>query len=128
MRHQSNAHPDCYDSVDDQTPRQRLIRAFKTTSETSRPFFANIVLWRDATVHRISPLVIVHSPGAPENTPRNQQEIKLLDDPDPDLWDAISQADKQSLRWVEPLHFHNQWKPKLLSFCGDMCDELKQSQ
>lgn len=83
----------------------------------------NIIDWRDAAVHRLTPLVIVTSPGPPEKTPRDKIEINMVAQPDAEV-STIVKAPK-NIKWVEPLHFPKKWHSQLLSFCKEVCSDIR---
>jgi hypothetical protein len=85
--------------------------------------FSEIVKWRDAAVHRLTPFVITHSPGSPEKVPREKLEIKIADQPDTDISVIVKRA--KDIRWIEPLDCHKQWREQLLDFCEQVCLDIR---
>lgn len=88
-----------------------------------RPLFDEIIEWRDAAVHRLTPFVITHSPGAPGKVPREKMEIKMVDQPDAEV-STVVKAPK-NIRWVEPLHYHRKWQSQLIEFCKEVCLDIR---
>jgi len=82
-----------------------------------------IIDWRDSAVHRHTPFCVVHSPGRPEVTTRDKQEIKLANQLDADIYKVVTMAD--TIQWVEPLHFYNKWHSQLIDFCADICLDIR---
>jgi len=83
----------------------------------------DIVELRDSAVHRVTPFVIVHAPDSPDKTPRNKQEIRMIPEPDTELSTFVKNHEK--INWVKPLHFHNEWKNRLIEFCEEVCLDIR---
>jgi hypothetical protein len=80
-----------------------------------RGFTADVVRWRDAAVHRTTPLVVVDANmdqigfKPPDQILRHEVRIIMAADPDADFsifGDALP-------RWVDPMDRPNEWRPKL---------------
>ena len=106
-------------------------RQLKETCATVYSRFASfkglsrdIIDWRDAAVHRLTPLVIIHSTSSPKETPREKIEIKMVAQPDAEIRDIVKAP--KNIRWVEPLHFHKKWHSQLLSFCEEVCSDIRE--
>ena len=82
-----------------------------------------IIDWRDSAVHRHTPFVLVRSPGKPDRTPREKQEIKLANRLDMDLYTVVEMAD--SIEWVEPLYYYKKWQDQLIDFCSEICLDIR---
>lgn len=82
-----------------------------------------IVNLRDSAVHRVTPLVIVHTLDGPDKTPRDKQEIRMVLEPDTALSTFVKNREK--IKWVKPLHFHNKWKSCLIEFCEAICLDIR---
>ena len=63
-----------------------------------KSLFSEIVEWRDAAVHRLTPFVITHGPGSPDKVPRQEFEIKMVDQPDTDISVIVKRA--KDIRWI----------------------------
>jgi len=85
--------------------------------------FDEIIKWRDAAVHRLTPLVIPHSPISPSKARREQISIKVVSQPEAEI-SMVAKAPK-SIPWVEPLYFYKQWQNKLIEFCREVCLDIK---
>lgn len=85
--------------------------------------FGEIVKWRDAAVHRLTPFVVTHVPGSPENIPREKMVIKMVDQPDTDISVIVKRA--KDVRWMDPLDCHKQWRDHLLGFCEQVCLDIR---
>jgi hypothetical protein len=88
-----------------------------------KSLFSEIVEWRDAAVHRLTPFVITHSPDSPEKVPREKLEIKMVDQPDTDISVIVKRA--KDIRWIEPLDCHKRWREQLLGFCEQVCLDIR---
>jgi hypothetical protein len=84
-----------------------------------------IVQWRDASVHRSTPLVVVHSSGPPESARPGAIRIRMVADPNARI-ERIIDTPKDVL-WLDPLHLHEVWRPHLVSFCDALCSEIQES-
>ena len=85
--------------------------------------FKEIVIWRDAAVHRLTPFVLTVSPGRPDEVPREKLEIKMVGQPDTEISTVVRGG--KNISWVEPLHYHQQWKEQLVEFCNAVCLDIK---
>ncbi len=90
-----------------------------------RPICNQVVRWRDASVHRATPLVVVHSPGPLDNAPPEAIQIRMVADPNAKL-EKIIDAPNDVL-WLDPLQLYDTWRPELVSFCEALCTEIKES-
>ena len=87
-----------------------------------KDLFDEVIKWRDMSVHRIKPIVILHSPGPPEKAPAEKLEIKLL--ADYNQFGIIPSGKK--LAWYKVLELHYKWYPKFLELCELICEDIKQ--
>jgi len=85
--------------------------------------FKEIIVWRDAAVHRLTPFVVTHSPDEPSKVPREKKKIKMVAQPDTEISTVVKAT--KSISWVDPLHYHRQWKSQLLNFCNDVCVDIR---
>ena len=88
-----------------------------------RTWYASVRQWRDSAVHRVSPFVIVHSPGAPETAPAEAICIKMVDEPDTAVRELVNRR-AASIRWVEPMHYPNEWQTKVLDNLQLVCEDI----
>lgn len=88
-----------------------------------KPLSNEIVKWRNAAIHRMTPLVIMHSPDRPDMVPREKVEIKMVNQPDAAI-STIAKALKD-VQWVEPLYYHRQWQSQLIEFCKEVCLDIR---
>ena len=88
-----------------------------------RILFKEVIRWRDAAVHRLTPFVITHSPGRPDKTPREKIEIKMADQPDAEISTVVKTP--KSISWVDPLHYHRKWQSQLIEFCKEVCLDIR---
>lgn len=78
-----------------------------------------VVLWRDAAVHRVTPLVAVASTKDPDSWfPR----IRVLLEPDIDVPRFFT--DPTPGTWVDPFYFYRRWQEGLLAFCGEVAADI----
>lgn len=85
--------------------------------------FDEIVEWRDAAVHRLTPFVVTHSPSNPDEVPREQLEIRMVAQPDTDISEVVKKAG--NIQWVECLYHHKKWRKQLIDFCGELCFDIR---
>jgi hypothetical protein len=85
--------------------------------------FNEIIVCRDAALHRITPLAIVHSPGEPGKTPLEKQKVMVVAKPDADYATIVKTP--TNIQWVNPLHYHGKWQGELIKFCGEICLDIK---
>lgn len=95
-------------------------------NERYAPFqilFKEVIKWRDAAVHRLTPFVVTHSPGEPGKVPREKMEIKMVDQPDTEISTVVKTP--KSISWVDPLHYHRKWQSQLIEFCKEVCLDIR---
>ena len=85
--------------------------------------FSEIIIWRNAALHRITPLAIVNSPDEPGRTPLEKQKVMVVAKPDADYVTIIKAP--TSIQWVNPLHYHLKWQGELIKFCGEICLDIQ---
>lgn len=90
-----------------------------------RPICNEVVQWRDASVHRATPLVVVHSPGPPDSAPPEAIRIRMVADPNARLERLIDTPN--DVLWLDPLQLYDTWRPNLESFCGALCTEIQEA-
>ena len=90
---------------------------------TFKSLIEDIIKWRDAAVHRLTPFVVTHSPGEPGKVHREKMEIKMIAQPDAEISMVVKTP--KSIPWVEPLHFHKQWQSQLIAFCKEVCLDIQ---
>jgi hypothetical protein len=76
-----------------------------------RTIVQDIVKWRDAAVHRTHPLVMVHSPGPPEESPREAITVRVIADPDVNFGHVLDPGSE--FQWMDPLALHRRWRSSL---------------
>lgn len=85
--------------------------------------FSEIVRWRDAAVHRLTPFVVTHIPGSPEKIHREKFAIRMVDRPDIDVSVVVRKA--KHIGWMDPLDCHRKWREHLLGFCEQVCLDIR---
>ncbi len=107
---------------------QRLEKDHGDVFARYKPFRAwmtgEVIVWRDAAVHRLAPLVIpVVVRDAAGLVDANTMQFEFPLDPDIDnaqLW----ASHPPSLKWVAPLHFHQEWRDRFVYFCSEVCHDI----
>jgi hypothetical protein len=87
-----------------------------------QPFYEDIIRWREAAVHRFTPMVVVHTPTDPPNAPREQMVLKTVAHTEPDFGQMIRSP--LDVEWSDPLGLHIQWQPKFIMLCCYICDDI----
>jgi hypothetical protein len=77
----------------------------------------DIIKWRDAAIHRETPLVLLHTHGLKDGV------IKVATDPEPN-WQKLLES-PLSIPWVDPLYFHEKWLNQLFDFCQEVCLDIR---
>lgn len=85
--------------------------------------FDEIVMWRDAAVYRLTPLILTNNHGHLNTAPQEKWGIKMVARPDITVSTVVTTP--RSVQSVEPLHFHEQWKNSLLEFCKEVCSDIR---
>ncbi|HEV8241101.1 MAG TPA: hypothetical protein VGS57_17180 [Thermoanaerobaculia bacterium] len=112
--------------------RGRFWNTLQATSSASftkfksfRSLCDEVVRWRDASVHRSTPLVLVHSPGYPDDAPRSEITIRMVATPGATPAAVVSTG--AAVPWLGPLELHDRWRPHLISLCVELCSEIQGS-
>ncbi len=96
----------------------RADQAARTRYELFASFVGEVVAWRDASVHRVTPLLVVHSDHDPiETAPRKEVEIRMASRPDVTLA-TFPGTDAQ--HWTDPLAIPNLWRRRFLDLCREI--------
>ncbi len=88
-----------------------------------RKIMDEIIDWRDAALHRAAPLVVTKLGRDPQTNICHIIGYEMADEPEPDPVKVFSHD--KSLNWVDPLHFHNKWRPSLLQLCEETCRDIE---
>lgn len=88
-----------------------------------RLFFNEVLRWCDETVLRIPPLSVSHHQFGPYSN--REMHLRLLDETNLDFPQMT--AELMHVNWLDPLALHDGWKPKLLSLCEKLCQEIEVS-
>lgn len=113
-------------------PREQDLRkgkfwtALKVASPTShdrykslRGMCEDVVLWRDAAVHRAAPLAILHlTTEQRDNWQPEKGLIKIHAVPD---WRGGKVGNPP--KWLNPLDKHKEWRPRLMKLCELICED-----
>jgi hypothetical protein len=86
-----------------------------------RLFFNEVLRWSDETVTRIPPLLLSHAHFGPFSN--REMHLRVLDEAHLDLPQLM--ADPMRLNWLDPLVLHDRWKPRLLTLCERLCQEIE---
>lgn len=106
-----------------------ILQAASSTSFTRfngfRALCTEVVHWRDASVHRTTPLVMPHSPGPPGDAPRSEVAIRMV--ATPGATPVVVAGTGATVSWLSPLDLHDRWRPSLIALCGELCAEIQES-
>jgi len=103
---------------------KKIVHAEPSTTDRYHKYediYDEIIFWRDSSIHRVSPLVMVHTSGPPENTPKEMQSIKLLAEPDQFGFEFNSKSNK----WCDVLELHHKWRPAFINLCENVLSDIK---
>ena len=83
-----------------------------------------VIVWRDAAVHRLAPLVI----AAVDRNAEGEIDAKTMRfefplDPDQDYARLWAEGGK-TCDWADPLHFHKLWRDRFVAFCSHVCSDI----
>jgi hypothetical protein len=85
-----------------------------------RLFFNEIMRWQTETVYRVPPLVILQ--GQHGHLPGREVQLRVADDT---AWELPQMAaEPHRVNWIDPLELYTRWKPRLLSLCEKVCQDL----
>lgn len=86
-----------------------------------RLFFAEVMRWQHETVYRVPPLVVLQ--GQHGHLPGREAMLKVADDT---AWELSQMAaEPHRVNWIDPLELYTRWKPRLLSLCEKVCQDLR---
>ncbi|GIV75646.1 MAG: hypothetical protein KatS3mg050_0040 [Litorilinea sp.] len=88
-----------------------------------RLFFSEVQRWYNGMVHRIPPLVVLHSHYG--HRPQRELLLKVADTMEADL-EAIAR-EPYRVDWIDPLELHSRWKPRFLALCEKICQDIAQN-
>jgi hypothetical protein len=97
--------------------------------QTLQPFFKEIIEWRDFSVHRLTPIVVVSGPTnarqgkSPSEINRSDVNIQMVANPDVYPNDLIKEG--LGVSWMHPPDLHLVWRPKLVQFCEYLCADIE---
>jgi hypothetical protein len=86
-----------------------------------RLFFNEILRWYTETVYRIPPLIVLH--GHYGNLPGRDAQLKVVDESNLEL-DQMA-LEPYRVNWIDPIDLYTRWKPRLLSLCEKVCQDLE---
>ncbi len=88
-----------------------------------RLFFAEVMRWQTETVYRVPPLVVLQ--GQYGHLPGREAQLKVADDT---AWELPQMAaEPHRVNWIDPLELYTRWKPRLLSLCEKVCQDLQEN-
>ncbi len=88
-----------------------------------RLFFAEVMRWQAETVYRVPPLVVLQ--GQYGHLPGREAQLKVADDT---AWELSQMAaEPHRVNWIDPLELYTRWKPRLLSLCEKVCQDLQEN-
>jgi hypothetical protein len=89
-----------------------------------RALAKEVVRWRDAAVHRLTPLLMVQGPGHPAKTAPDLMKIRMLATPDATFSTLFDNP--ASTQWIEVLALHDAWSPQFLALAESACQDLNE--
>ena len=89
-----------------------------------KAFSGEVVRWRDAAVHRIAPLVVVHVRRHPAQVRPEEREVKMAAAPDLDMVQLLLDGPR-TVQWKDPLDLHREWRPRFVCLCQEICDDVR---
>jgi len=91
-----------------------------------RPLFIDVIRWRDAAIHRSTPLVVVTLPGPPSRETLKAGTPKLSADPSRDVAHlaGLFPSPDNYQEWLEPLALCKRWRPAFVAVCAHVCTWL----
>ena len=88
-----------------------------------RLFFNEVMRWQAETVYRVPPLVVLQ--GQYGHLPGREAQLKVADDAS---WELPQMAaEPHRVNWIDPLELYTRWKPRLLSLCEKVCQDLQEN-
>jgi hypothetical protein len=88
-----------------------------------RLFFNEVMRWQSETVYRVPPLVVLQ--GQYGHLPGREAQLKVADD---SAWELSQMAaEPHRVNWIDPLELYTRWKPRLLSLCEKVCQDLQEN-
>lgn len=87
-----------------------------------RLFFNEVWRWQHETVYRVPPLVILQ--GQHGHLPGREVQLKAADDAAMELTQMA--AEPHRVAWIDPLELYARWRPRLLSLCEKICQDLQE--
>ncbi len=98
-----------------------LVPAVQRRYHPLRLFFNEILRWQHETVYRLPPLVVLHSHYG--HLPGRDAQLRVVDDIHFEL-DQLAQ-EPYAANWIDPLELYSRWKPRLLSLCEKVCQDIE---
>jgi hypothetical protein len=90
-----------------------------------RPWILSVVEWRDAAVHRVTPLTMTSQPRDSQgNLLPWTVQLCLAPNVDNHGFARHIRARSTSIKWGHPLHFHRLWRDNLVALCDDVCIDI----
>ncbi|MCX6044545.1 MAG: hypothetical protein NT075_05485 [Chloroflexi bacterium] len=86
-----------------------------------RLFLNEVWRWNNEAVLRVPPLMVSHQHFGQFSS--REMHLRALDDPAVDFSQVL--GDPTRLNWIDPLHLHDRWKPKLLALCEKICVDIE---
>jgi hypothetical protein len=86
-----------------------------------RLFFNEILRWQHETVFRLPPLIALH--GHYGHLPGRDAQLRVVDDINFNLEQLAHEP--YGVNWIDPLELYARWKPRLLSLCEKVCQDIE---
>lgn len=82
--------------------------------------------WRDYSIYRVTPIVILVGPGDRGQIPDEAFNIMLINELNADMNIMVNK--KGTPKFVHPLYHHKKWKKTMLKLCDKICEDIINSQ
>ena len=86
-----------------------------------RLFFNELLRWCNETAAHVPTLMVSYQHFGQFSS--REMHLRALDDPTADLGQML--VEPLRLQWIDPLHLHDRWKPKFLSLCEKVCEDIE---
>ncbi len=86
-----------------------------------RLFFNELLGWCNQTMSHVPPLLVSYQHFGQFSS--REMHLRALDEPVVDLPEMMSAPTR--LAWIDPLHLHDRWHPKLGVLCEKVCQDIE---
>ncbi len=93
--------------------------------ETLHSWMRDVIQWRDSSVHRVTPLVMLHAQRNSAGISVGKYVVKWVSEVDMKMPQFVKVFDR--VPWADPLDLYDQWKPHLDRLCEELCKDIRAS-